>query len=91
MLKKVGAIGLLLVPAILPAPKAEVSPAAERALLDQYCVVCHNEKLKTANLSLQSADINSVADHPEDPNRVSGRWHHRRPRGEGAGEARVQG
>ncbi len=65
MLKKIGAIGLLLVPALLPAPKAEVSPAAERALLDQYCVVCHNDKLKTANLSLQSADINSVGDHPE--------------------------
>ena len=65
MLKKIGATGLLLVPALLPAPKAEVSPAAERALLDQYCVVCHNDKLKTANLSLQSADINSVGDHPE--------------------------
>ena len=65
MLKQVGAIGLLLVPALLAAPKAEVSPAAERALLDQYCVVCHNDKLKTANLSLQSADINSVGDHPE--------------------------
>ncbi len=65
MLKKIGAIGLLLVPALLPAPKAEVSPAAERALLDQYCVVCHNDKLKTANLSLQSADISSVGDHPE--------------------------
>ena len=65
MLKKIGAIGLLLVPALLPAPKAEVNPAAERALLNQYCVVCHNDKLKTANLSLQSADINSVGDHPE--------------------------
>ena len=65
MLKKIGAIGLLLVPALFPAPKAEVSPAAERALLDQYCVVCHNDKLKTANLSLQSADISSVGDHPE--------------------------
>jgi Protein of unknown function (DUF1592)/Protein of unknown function (DUF1588)/Protein of unknown function (DUF1585)/Protein of unknown function (DUF1587)/Protein of unknown function (DUF1595) len=65
MFKKIGAIGLLLVPALLPAPKAEVSPAAQRALLDQYCVVCHNHKLKTANLSLQSADINSVGDHPE--------------------------
>jgi len=65
MLKKIGAIGLLLVPALLPAPNAEVSPATERALLNQYCVVCHNDKLKTANLSLQSADINSVGDHPE--------------------------
>jgi hypothetical protein len=65
MLKKICAIGLLLVPALLAAPKAEVSPTAERALLNQYCVVCHNDKLKTANLSLQSADINSVGDHPE--------------------------
>ncbi len=65
MLKKIGAIGVLLVPALLPAPKAEVSPAAERALLDQYCVVCHSDKLKTANFSLQSADINSVGNHPE--------------------------
>ncbi len=65
MLKKIGAIGLILVPALLPAPNAEVSPATERALLNQYCVVCHNDKLKTANLSLQSADINSVGDHPE--------------------------
>jgi hypothetical protein len=65
MLKKIGAVGLLLVPALLAAPKAEVSPTAERALLNQYCVVCHNDKLKTANLSLQSADINSVGDHPE--------------------------
>jgi hypothetical protein len=65
MLKKIGAIGLLFVPALLPAPNAEVSPTTERALLNQYCVVCHNDKLKTANLSLQSADINSVGDHPE--------------------------
>jgi hypothetical protein len=65
MLKKIGAIGLLLVPALLPAPKAEVGPAAQRALLDQYCVVCHNDKLKTANFSLQSVDISSVGDHPE--------------------------
>jgi len=65
MLRKIGVAGLLLVPVLLPAPKAEVSPTAERALLNQYCVVCHNDKLKTANLSLQSADINSVGDHPE--------------------------
>jgi hypothetical protein len=65
MLKKIGAIGLLLVPALLPTAKAEVSPAEQRALLNQYCVVCHNDKLKTANLSLQSMDINSVGNHPE--------------------------
>jgi hypothetical protein len=44
---------------------APASPAAERALLDQYCVTCHSGKLRTANFSLQSADIHAVADHPE--------------------------
>ena len=57
--------GVLLLAAFVPASQAEVSPATQRALLDQYCVVCHNDKLKTANLSLQSANINSVGDHPE--------------------------
>ena len=42
-------------------PKA----AAERALLDQYCVTCHNDKIKTANLSLQKLDLATVGDHPE--------------------------
>jgi hypothetical protein len=45
--------------------KAALTPAAERALLDQYCVTCHNDKAKTANFSLQKEDINAVGDHPE--------------------------
>src|SRR5579863_1332718 len=39
--------------------------AAQRALLDQYCVGCHNDRTRIANFSLQSADINTVGDHPE--------------------------
>ena len=39
--------------------------AAQRALLDKYCVTCHNDKIKTDNFSLQKEDINAVADHPE--------------------------
>ena len=30
--------------------------AAQRQLLDQYCVGCHNDKLKTGGLSLQRLD-----------------------------------
>jgi mono/diheme cytochrome c family protein len=41
------------------------SQATSRALLDQYCVTCHNDRLKTANLSLQQADLATVGDHPE--------------------------
>ena len=45
--------------------EAAPSPAAERALLDQYCVTCHNDKAKADNFSLQGKDINAVGDHPE--------------------------
>ena len=37
----------------------------QRALLDRYCVTCHNDRLKTANLSLQESDLTTVADHAE--------------------------
>jgi hypothetical protein len=36
-----------------------------RALLDQYCVACHSDKLKTANLSLQKLDLANPGDQPE--------------------------
>jgi mono/diheme cytochrome c family protein len=50
-------------------PAAVASPAfdavASRAVLDQYCVTCHNDRTKTANLSLQQLDLATVGDHPE--------------------------
>src|SRR3954454_5481874 len=36
-----------------------------RAVLDQYCVSCHNDRLKTAQLSLEHSDLAAVGDHPE--------------------------
>ena len=44
---------------------AAPTPASERALLETYCITCHDDELKTANFSLQSADLNKVGDHPE--------------------------
>ena len=42
--------------------KGEISSAAEaRALLDRYCVRCHNDRLTTAGLSLESVDLGAVA------------------------------
>src|SRR5213080_2818564 len=38
---------------------------APRALLDQYCVTCHNEKLKTAGLTLDKLDPAHVAQDAE--------------------------
>ena len=55
----------------LPGPpggpdQARPTPADQpRALLDKYCVTCHSERLKTANLSLQNLDLTKVADHAE--------------------------
>jgi hypothetical protein len=47
-----------------PAP-AGASAAAQRALLDQYCVTCHNDRTKRANLSLEKLDLATVGDNPQ--------------------------
>ena len=36
-----------------------------RALLDRYCVTCHNERLKTAGLLLDQVDLGQVGQHTE--------------------------
>ena len=36
-----------------------------RATLDKYCVACHNDRLKTANLTLQSGNVDLVGVHPD--------------------------
>ena len=58
-------------PQARPEPAATKSSAtssdvtAQRALLDQYCVTCHNAKLKTANLLLDQLDVAHLAEHAE--------------------------
>ncbi len=52
-------------PAQRLAAKAAPTPASARALLDQYCVTCHNDKTRADNFSLEREDINKAADHPE--------------------------
>ena len=44
-----------------PATPAAPEPAAQRAVLNRYCVTCHNEKLRTANLLLDKADVEKVS------------------------------
>ena len=39
--------------------------AAERAVVDKYCVGCHNAKLKTANLLLDQLDLSNLGAHAE--------------------------
>ncbi|HXP89028.1 MAG TPA: DUF1592 domain-containing protein [Bryobacteraceae bacterium] len=48
------------------APKPAALPAAaQRALLDQYCVGCHNQKARTGGLALDSLDLSRAGDHAE--------------------------
>ena len=48
-----------------PASDAEAVRSPQRALLDRYCVTCHNETLQTAGLTLDLLDVDDVAAHPE--------------------------
>src|SRR5438093_10727758 len=48
-------------PAATPANAA----AQYRALMDQYCVTCHNERAKTAGLMLDKMDLDHVSDGAE--------------------------
>ena len=54
-------------PAVIPASAKVGAPdvAAQRAVLDRYCVGCHNAKLRTANLELDKLDLTHLGDHAE--------------------------
>jgi len=45
----------------VPQPDA----AESRALLDQYCATCHNQRTKAGGLTLDTLDAGRVADHAE--------------------------
>jgi hypothetical protein len=54
------------VPAPKPAARAQAPDVAtQRAVLDKYCVGCHNAKLKTANLLLDQLDLGHLGSHAE--------------------------
>jgi hypothetical protein len=58
-------------PASQPAPPGSqlgalpANPSSERALLDRYCVPCHNERIKTAGLLLDTMDVGQIGAHAE--------------------------
>ncbi len=55
-------VWVLLATGYLKAAAQTVSP---RTVLDQYCVTCHNERLKTAGLMLDKADVDHVGANAE--------------------------
>src|SRR5438093_13721266 len=49
-----------------PSENAAATAAAERAVLDQYCVTCHSDRTKRANLSLEKLDLSThVTENPQ--------------------------
>src|SRR5688572_2579048 len=56
-------------PRAAAAPSSAIKPPAsaeaQGALIDQYCVTCHNDRAKTANLSLQNLDLKAAGEHAE--------------------------
>ncbi len=48
-----------------PVSSARSSPSEVRALLDRYCVTCHNQLLKTAGLELDRLDPGLVGEHAD--------------------------
>ena len=58
----------LVVTALARPVSQPVRAAAEpsyRATLDQYCVTCHNQRLKTAGLTLDTLSLDDVADQAD--------------------------
>jgi mono/diheme cytochrome c family protein len=49
---------------ILPATDPATA-AKYRAALDKYCVTCHNDRTRKANLTLEKLDLTTAGDHPE--------------------------
>ena len=64
-------VALMVLAAVATAPEhsaltasAAAPPAAlSREVLDRYCVTCHNQRLKTAGLSLDQVDLAQVGTH----------------------------
>jgi mono/diheme cytochrome c family protein len=46
-------------------PAADLTPAEVRATLDKYCVSCHNDRTKSAGLTLAGLDVSDPARHAE--------------------------
>src|SRR5579864_1538719 len=60
-------LGVACMTTLTAAPAKSQGPdaAAERAVVDQYCVGCHNARAKTANLLLDQLDMAHLGDHAE--------------------------
>lgn len=62
----------LLYPQETPQQSSEAhKPATPRAVIDKYCIGCHNATLKTAGLMLDRLDASQLGDHSEEWEKVA--------------------
>ncbi len=59
------AVGLAGALGAAPAAGAEPEPDAYRAVVDRYCLTCHNSRTRTAGLALDTVAEGALADHTE--------------------------
>src|SRR5438128_62905 len=59
-----GIVALLSLAGYITASEPQSSAPPQQAVISKYCAGCHNEKLKTADLVLDKADIAHPADNP---------------------------
>ena len=49
-------------PQVQASSQGAPSASTSRAILDRYCVTCHNERLRTGNLALETVSVDHVGD-----------------------------
>ena len=54
-------------PRVTPVSTRSVDAASQKAVMDKYCVTCHNARAKAsaANLQLDTLDMSKLRDHAE--------------------------
>jgi hypothetical protein len=57
--------GAALIVATVNAAPPATAPSPQRAVLDKYCVTCHNSQLKTAGLTLDALNVDDVSAAPQ--------------------------
>lgn len=60
-MNRIGIFGI----AALAATLARGETIEPKALINQYCVACHNQKLKTGGLELDKLDVQNVGPQAE--------------------------
>ena len=57
--------GFLALHAQQPPAQSSQAASAQQALIKQYCAGCHNDKLKTGGLALDTVNVDNVSQNPE--------------------------